>query len=585
MTRHVSHILLALSMIALSLTNPDDADAQGRGRGAPLVVPGRSMVTTKLGIVASSSPLAASSGIQVLERGGNAIDAALAADATVGLTEPMSFSIGGDLFAIVYIAAEDKLYGLNSSGWSATGMTPEFLASKGVNRLTGVWSVTVPGAVAGWQALHDRFAKLPLSDDLAPAIYYAENGFPVTQIVSGEWGANFNETASEIFLPNGQRPREGDVFKNPFLGQTYRRIAAQGRDGFYKGPVAQGIVDALQALGGTMTLADLADFQPEWQTPISTTYRGWTVYEMPPQGQGIGALMMLNIMEQFPLAEWGFKTTKSMHAMIEAKKLAYADIIKYVGDPKFSDIPVDKMLSKARAAERAKLIDMNKAACDVSPGVLDGITNSEGNDTIYLTVIDKDGNIVSLISSVYSTWGSHIAPKQLGFMLQNRGALFTLEPNHPNTLAPHKRPLHTIIPAFMEKDSIRIGFGIMGGWNQSQAHAQFVSNIADYGLSIQEAMEAGRFMAELDAGCRVNVEHLIADSVRTQLSAMGHQITVPRPRSGTFGWGQAVMSNGTGVHFGASEPRHDGEAIPQGAPVFTAPARAGGPGRGGSPPR
>jgi gamma-glutamyltranspeptidase/glutathione hydrolase len=326
-----------------------------------------------------------------------------------------------------------------------------------------------------------------------------------------------------------------------------------------------------------MSAADLAEFQPEWVTPISTTYRGWTVYEMPPQGAGIGALMMLNLMEQFPYSDWGYKTTRVMHTMIEAKKLAYADIIRYVGDPAFSRIPVEQMLSKTRAAERAKLIDMQKAACSVEPGKLDGITDSEGDDTIYLTVVDKDGNIVSLISSVYSVWGSRIAPKEAGFVLHNRGSLFTLTPGQPNTLAPRKRPLHTIIPAFMEKDGKRIGFGIMGGWNQSQAHAQFVSNIADYGMNIQEALEAGRFTQGSFTGCQIDIEPLIADSVRTSLTGLGHQLRVARPRSGTFGWGQAVMTDSMGVKFGASEPRHDGIALPQPAPVFPG-GRVGGGG-------
>ena len=603
MSRTHSFVALALAFITCATTagaqgqppTPPAAGAaatggQGGGRrgggSAPLVVPGRSMVISKFGIVASSSPLAASSGVQILEQGGNAIDAAIAADATVGLTEPMSFTIGGDMFAIVYIAAEKKLYGLNASGWAATGMTPELLKSKGVTSLNGVWSVTVPGVVAGWQALRDKFGKLPLATSLAPAIYYAENGFPVTQIVAGEWRAANNWPATnvnmrETYLTNGRAPTEGEVFKNPFLGQSYRRIAQQGRDGFYKGPTAQAIVDVIKEQGGTMTMADLADFQPEWVTPISTNYRGWTVYELPPQGAGIGALMMLNLMETFPYKDWGYKTTNVMHTMMEAKKLAYSDIIKYVGDPGFSKIPVEQMLSKTRAAERAKLIDMNKANCNVDPGVLDGITNSEGNDTIYLTVVDKDGNIVSLISSVYSVWGSRIAPKQVGFVLHNRGGLFTLEPNHPNTLAPHKRPLHTIIPAFMEKGEQRISFGIMGGWNQSQAHAQFVSNIVDYGLNIQEALEAGRFTQGSFRGCNFDIERLIADSVRAGLIAKGHVLNVAQPRSGTFGWGQAVMTDSAGVKYGASEPRHDGIALPQAAPVFAAPARSGRAGGGG----
>jgi gamma-glutamyltranspeptidase/glutathione hydrolase len=542
------------------------------------------MVINQFGIVASSSPLAASAGVRILEQGGNAVDAAIAANAVTGLTEPMSFTIGGDLFAMVYVAAERKLYGINASGWSASGMTPEYLASKNVTRINGVHSITVPGTVAGWHAMRERFGKLPFSASLAPAIYYAENGFPVTQTIAGMWRQAENWPDSNVnmratYLTNGRAPTEGDVFRNPSLGATYRRIAQQGRDGFYRGPVAQSIVEVIRQYGGLMSAADLAEFQPEWVEPISTSYRGWTVYELPPQGAGIGALMMLNIMEQFPYAQWGYKTTDVMHTMIEAKKLAYADIIRYVGDPAFSRIPVQQMLSKERAAARAKLIDMKKAACNVEPGVLPGITDSEGDDTIFLTVVDKDGNIVSLISSVYSVWGSRIAPKDAGFVLHNRGSLFTLNPGQPNTLAPRKRPLHTIIPAFMEKDGVRIGFGIMGGWNQSQAHAQFVSNIADYGLNIQEALEAGRFTQGSFTGCTIDIESLIADSVRTALTAQGHVLRVARPRSGTFGWGQAVMTNAAGVKFGASEPRHDGIALPQAAPVGTA-ARSGGQGGG-----
>ena len=340
-------------------------------------------------------------------------------------------------------------------------------------------------------------------------------------------------------------------------------------------------MDVLKEQGGVMTLADLAEFQPEWQEPISTTYRGWTVYEMPPQGQGIAALMMLNLMEGFPLQEWGFKSPRSMHAMIEAKKLAYADMIKYVGDPRFSDLPVREMLGKERAGARAALVDMSRAACQVEPDRLAGVTDSEGAETIYLTVVDKDGNIVSLISSVYSGWGSRIVPEQVGFVLQDRGALFTLEPDHPKTLAPRKRPLHTIIPGIMERDDIRIGFGIMGGWNQAQAHAQFVSNIVDYGLNIQEALEAGRFNHGGFTGCALSVEHLVPKSVRDELTALGHEISVPSPRSGRFGWGQAVMSTPAGVHFGASEPRHDGLALPEQAPVFGrgATTPSGGPPR------
>jgi gamma-glutamyltranspeptidase/glutathione hydrolase len=533
------------------------------------------MVITKLGIVATSHPLASSAGVQILEQGGNAIDAAIAANATLGLTEPMMNGPGGDLFAIVYIASEGKLYALNSSGWAPTGLTPELLASKQITRMpgSGVYSVTVPGAVAGWHALRERFGKLPFSTILKPAIHHAESGFPVTEVVAGGWGTGRLQApnAGETYLPNGRPPGMGDIFRNPGYARTLTRIAERGRDGYYKGPVADAIVAVLKDGGGTMTHADLAEFQPEWVTPIQTAYRGWTVYELGAPTQGVAALMMLNLMERYPLAEWGFQSTKTMHAMIEAKKLAYADMLRYTADPKFSTIPMTQLLSKPRAAERAKLIDPAKAACTVDAGELDGVTNSEGGETIYLSVVDKDGNIVSLIQSIYSSFGSGVAPKGTGFMLHNRGGLFTLNPGQPNTLAPRKRPLHTLIPGFMEKDGVRIGFGIMGGWNQSQAHAQFVSNIADYGMTIQEALEAGRFTKGSFQGCDVTVEHLIADSVRTQLTAMGHRISVPRPRSGTFGWGQAVMTDPRGVHFGASEPRHDGAAIPEAPALFTRP--------------
>jgi gamma-glutamyltranspeptidase/glutathione hydrolase len=297
---------------------------------------------------------------------------------------------------------------------------------------------------------------------------------------------------------------------------------------------------------------------------------------MPPQGAGIAALEMLGIMEQYPLREWGFHSAKALHAMIEAKKLAYADMLRYIGDPAFSKLPVEQLLARSHAASRAALIDASKAACRVEPAKLDGVSDAEGNETIYLSVVDRDGNIVSLIQSIYSEFGSGLVPRGMGFMLHNRGALFTLTPDQPNTLAPRKRPLHTIIPAFMEKGGVRIGFGIMGGWNQPLAHAQFVANIADYGFSIQEALEAGRFTKTNFQGCDVSVEHLVPDTVRTELAALGHVIRVPRPRSGTFGWGQAVMRDTSGVNFGASEPRHDGMALPEAPPL---PRGAGRPPR------
>ena len=320
-----------------------------------------------------------------------------------------------------------------------------------------------------------------------------------------------------------------------------------------------------------MTAADLKEFTPAWVDPISTTYRGWTVYELPPNTQGIAALMMLNLMERFPLGEYGFHSPKALHTMIEAKKLAYADMLRYVADPNFAKVPVPAMLNKDHAAQRAALINPAKAACAVEPSQFSGLTTSLGADTIYLSVIDKDGNIVSLIQSLYSSFGSGLVPSGTGFMLHNRGALFTMEQASSNVVAPHKRPLHTIIPAFMQKDDVRIGFGIMGGFNQAQAHAQFVANIADYGMNIQEALEAGRFTKGTFQGCDVSIEALVPEATITALRGLGHDVRVVPPRSGTFGWGQAVMSNGAGVHFGASEPRHDGAAIPEAPPVFGVP--------------
>ena len=540
--------------------------------GHALPVPGRSIVTTTLGIVAASQPLAAKAGAEILDRGGNAIDAAIAANAVLGLVEPHMNGVGGDLFAIIYEAKTGKLHGLNASGWAPTGLTPQLLAERGLARMpnNGIFSVTVPGAVAGWDAMRSRFGTKPLSELLSSAIWYAENGFPVSEVIAGEWAEaerklSATPEAKATFFLGDRPPRFGQVFRNPNLAATLRRIADAGRDGFYRGATADAIVALSKTAGGTMTLADLAEFEVEWQEPISTTYRGWTVYELPPQGQGIAALMMLNIMERYPLGEWGFHDPRAMHAMIEAKKLAYADMMRYVGDPKFSTVPVSQMLSREHAAARASKVDPLKAACDVMPAQIAALEGAHGGDTIYLTVVDADGNIVSLIQSIYSAFGTGLVPPKAGFALHNRGALFTIDAGQPNTLAPRKRPLHTIIPAFMEKDGVRIGFGIMGGWTQSQAHAQFVSNIADYGMTIQQALEAGRFVKNSFRGCDVNVEALVPESTRNALKALGHEVRVVAPRSDTFGRGQAVMSLPNGVHFGASEPRHDGAAIPQGA--------------------
>jgi gamma-glutamyltranspeptidase / glutathione hydrolase len=542
---------------------------------AALPVPGRSIVASQHGVAASSQPLAAQVAAHILERGGNAVDAAIAANSTQGLLEPTSNGIGGDLFAVIYIAKEDKLYGMNASGWSPQGMTLDFLKSKGIEGelpLRGVYTVTVPGAVSGWAAMHGKFGKLPLATDLAPAIWYAEHGFPLMEVTAGLWSRSLKllhempESENTWLVGEPKRtPLAGEMFKNPNLARSLRRIAAQGRDGFYKGPTAQSIVDVIREKGGVMTMEDLAKFQPEWVQPIQTTYRGWTVSELPPNGQGIAALEMLNLMEQFPLADWGFHSTKSLHTMIEAKKLAYADLLQYIGDPNFSKQPVQQLLSKDLAISRAKLINPDKANCNEPPSKLAGM----GADTIYLTVVDGEGNIVSLIQSNYAGFGSGLTPKGGGFMLQNRGNLFSLKAGQPNTIEGHKRPLHTIIPAFMQKDDKRIGFGIMGGWNQAQAHAQFVADVVDYGMTLQQALEAGRFTKSTFDGCDVEIETSVPQDVRDQLTAMGHKLDVKPLRTPTFGYGQAVMfDRKSGVKFGASDPRHDGEAVPATAPYF-----------------
>jgi gamma-glutamyltranspeptidase/glutathione hydrolase len=570
---HARFALVAALLLGM-YTNGVIGQEEASRSGHSLVTPGRSKVATKFGIVAASQPLAARAGVQVLEHGGDAVDAAIAANAVMGLVEPHYNGIGGDLFVIYYEAKSGKLYGLNSGGWAPTGLTPAFLKARSITRMpsNGIYSVTVPGAVAGWEALRARFGKLTMADLLAPAIYYADNGFPVSEVIADAWEGQTWKLAAEpnaakTFLIDGRAPRAGEVFRNPDLAGTMRLIAEKGPAGFYQGRTAEAILAISWEKGGTMTAADLAEFKPEWVEPISTTYRGWKVHELPPNTQGIAALMMLNLMEQYPLGEYGFHSAKALHVMIEAKKLAYADMLRYVADPHFTRMPVTQMLSREHARVRARLINPAKAACTVEPSSLDGVTSS-GGDTIYLSVIDRDGNIVSLIQSLFGSFGSGVVPANTGIMLHNRGGLFTLEEGHPNVLAPRKRPLHTIIPAFMEKGNVKIGFGIMGGFNQAQAHAQFVADIADFGLDIQQALEAGRFTKGSFTGCDVNIETLVPESVRNELNALGHDVRPVPPRTATFGYGQAVMSDGTGVHYGASEPRHDGEAIPEAPPVF-----------------
>ena len=530
---------------------------------------GRSMVVTKLGIVSTPQFLASQAGAHILEQGGNAVDAAIAANAVMGVVQPYVNGIGGDLFAIYYDAKTGKLYGLNSSGWTPKALTIDSLASKGVTRINpiGVETIDVPGAVAGWDAMHKRFGTLPFSELLAPAIYYAQNGFPLAERNARYWlSKRFMDQPGykETYDIWPAAPTPGDLFKNPGLANSLRQIAAHGRDAFYNGPMTETMVKFLDAQGGVHTVEDFRDFQPEWVEPVSTTYRGWTVYELPPNGQGIAALSMLNIMEQFPMTKYGHNSVDALHVMIEAKKLAYADMYKYVGDPRFTPVPVKELISKDLAEKRAKLIDMNKASCQVVPSDIATELNKHGNSTIYLSVIDKDGNIVSLIQSNYGGYGTGMVAPGLGFSFHNRGAGFQLTPGLPNSLAGHKRPLHTIIPAFMEKGDIHIGFGIMGGWNQAQAHAQFVANVVDYGMNVQAALEQPRFTKETFDGCDVEMEETIPADIRAGLAERGHQIKLLEPFSFTVGQGAAVVRDSSrNVNFAAGDPRSDGAAIPQ----------------------
>jgi gamma-glutamyltranspeptidase/glutathione hydrolase len=534
----------------------------------PRSAQGRSVVMTRGGIVAAESPLAAQAGAQVLVRGGSAVDAAIAANAVMGVVSPMMNGIGGDLFAIVYDAKTGKRLGLNASGWAPRALTPEFLRAQGYEKMpgNGIHTVTVPGCVEGWVKLHERLGRRPWADDFDAAIRIAEEGALVTEWVSQYWQEGAATVAGDpaahnLFLPGGRAPHAGEIFRNLELAASLRAIAECGRDAFYSGPIAKRILTTETHYGGTMSAEDLAEFSAEWVEPISTTYRGWTVYEMPPNGQGIAALILLNIAENFALSEMEHNSADALHVLIEAKKLAYADMLRYVADPHFATVPVAGLLSKDYARQRAAQIDLKKASSLVSAGM------PPAGDTTYLAAVDRDGNMVSLIQSIYERFGSGIAVQGAGFTLQNRGAFLNLDAASPNVLAGRKRPLHTIIPAHMEKGNQRIAFGIMGAWNQAQAHAQFAANVVDFGMNIQAALESPRFTKHTFEGCDVEIEDRVPASVRAQLESRGHMIQARPGYSQSMGGGQAVMRDyATGVSYGASDPRKDGAAIPEPEP-------------------
>ena len=538
--------------------------AQGRNYG-------RSMVIARQGIVATSQVLASEAGAQILARGGSAVDAAIAANAVLAVMEPDMDGIGGDLFALYWDAATGKLTGINASGPAPRGLSPAFLNKAGFKTMPveGIHSVTVPGAADGWKKMHDRFGKLPWQDLFTAAIAYADQGFPVPEMMHEAWSDTaavkkiraYGESV-RTFLPNGRPPQTGELFRNPGMAHALRLIATQGPDAFYKGEIAAAILKTSREFGGTMAAADLAEFSSEWVAPISTDYRGWKIFELPPNGQGMAALEMLNIMETAPPTAGAPFSPAEIHKRIEAMKLSYADLLRYDADPRFADVPVATLLSKEYARKRAALINPHQANCSVTPG------SPVKGDTTYLTVVDRNGNIASWIQSIADNFGSGITVDGMGFILQNRGWGFTLDAKHPDVLAPGKRPFHTIIPAFMERGDEHIGFGIMGGANQPLAHAQFVSNFVDYGMNVQAALEAPRFTKKTPAGCEVWIEDRVPLHTLQQLSERGHEIRIKRPYTQEMGRGQAILHNSrTGTNYAASDPRADGAAVPEPIPT------------------
>jgi gamma-glutamyltranspeptidase/glutathione hydrolase len=526
----------------------------------------RSMTMTQGGIAATSQTLASQIGAQILARGGSVVDAAIASNLALGVTEPMMCGFGGDLFVIHWNAKTGKLTGLNASGWSGKNYTLENLKARGASSPRGIHLVSVPGAIDGFAKMHQKFGKLPWKDLFQPAIQLARDGFPVTEIIQWDWGHSEAKLAADanakrVFLPNGRAPEPGEIFKNPELAKALELMAAQGPAAFYKGPITDSILKTSKRLGGLLEKEDFAEYSAQWVDPIESTYRGWRVAELPPNGQGIGALMMLNLMERFPIDRWTYESPEAFHAKIEAQKFAYADLRQYVADPKFARVPVEGLLNKAYAAERAKLINPEKAECDARFGMP---PETSSRHTIYLSVIDREGNIVSWIQSISDLWGSGVVTDDYGFHLHDRAGGFRFEEGHANSAGPRKRPFHTIIPGFMEKGDEHIGFGIMRGANQPLAPAQFVSNVVDHGMNIQAALEAPRFTRRGAPGCQVQIESRVPQGSRDSLTAKGHDLDVRGEYSGLMGGGQAVMFNSrTKVKFGGSSPRKDGAAIPE----------------------
>ncbi len=528
----------------------------------------RSEVIAQQGMAATSQPLATQVALDILKRGGSAVDAAIAANAMLGLVEPTGCGIGGDLYAIVWDAENQSLIGLNASGRSPKSLLKSEFAAQGMTAIPsfGPLPVSVPGAVDGWFMLHERFGNLPMTAILTPAIEYAKRGFPVSELIAYYWQMNADRIGhydgfADVYLLNGKVPKKGDIFRNPALAATYEKIATGGRDAFYKGDIARTISAYMEAQGGFLNYEDLASHTSNWVDPVSANYRGYDVWELPPNGQGIAALQILNVLEGYDIEGMGFGSADYIHTFVEAKKLAFADRAKFYADMDFSDVPVDWLISKEYARERQKLIDPKKAAKRVDAGIYHG-------DTIYLTVADSAGNMVSLIQSNYRGMGSGMTPPGLGFILQNRGELFTLEEGHANEYQPGKRPFHTIIPAFVTRNAKPwLSFGVMGGGTQPQMHAQIIVNMIDFGMNLQEAGDAPRILHSgsssptgqmmLDGGY-VSLESGISQETKRALVERGHKL---QDNVGSFGGYQAISyDNKRNVYFGASESRKDGQA-------------------------
>jgi len=547
------------------------AGAQGFDRVTGKPFASRSEIIAPHGMAATSQPLATQIALDILKAGGSAADAAIAANAALGLMEPTGSGIGGDLFAIVWDAEKGELTGLNGSGRAPKALSLQTFKDLGLDSIPprGPLPVSVPGAVDGWFELHARYGRLPMSELLAPAIAYATDGFPVSEYIAYGWARNAEKLKdypgfADTFMPGGKAPGKGQVFKNPRLARTYQAIADDGRDAFYKGEIARKIDSYMTEHEGFLRYADMAAHKSEWVKPVSTNYRGYNIYELPPNGQGIAALQILNILESYDIESMGFGTAEYVHTFVEAKKLAFEDRAKFYADMDFVDVPVDRLISKEYANERRELIDARKAAMSYPAG--DALL--EDGDTIYLTVADSDGNMVSLIQSNYRGMGSGMTPGDLGFILQDRGELFSLTEGHANVIEPGKRPFHTIIPAFIMKDGKPwISFGLMGGAMQPQGHAQIIVNIIDFGMNLQEAGDAARLNHSgsseptdtiMTTGGVLHLETGFSDATRAALEKMGHTLG---ESDGSFGGYQAIMwDEEQGVYYGASESRKDGHA-------------------------